>query len=157
MGEYNFLQKKKNKKGGPNNFMQLAKIRREAKILLEDLDIYQESNEAFAHWEKLKKNRTYICELCGKECITHLHHLNTSLRPKFVFYGFKNITFWMDEKSIPFGPQAIVDTYLAHYGIDNIIQTTKYYSVERDELMELCPSCHGKQHRKYPEYPEGWL
>lgn len=117
------------------------------KILLES-DIYFRSNQAYEYWERLKKEKNFICEACGKEGFTHYHHIDKTLRPEDLFYGFDHINFWADKKSILFGPKAVFDYFINYYGVENINKSVKYYSVARNELMELCPSCHRKIHSK---------
>jgi hypothetical protein len=120
----------------------------DAKRILEKMDIYIRSCEATDHWESLKAQKTHICELCGKDCATHYHHIDTTLRPKSLFGGFKYMRFWAKDSAIPLGPEEVLKYYLSYYGIENIEKSTKYFSVSRNELIELCPSCHKRMHTK---------
>ena len=118
----------------------------QAIFILMESDIYVKLNRAYKHWQRLKKYKYLVCELCGKECLTGYHHIDKTLRPKVLFYGFNHTNFWVDEKVVPLGPKALFDSFIDHCGIDNLNKSIEYFSVERNELMELCPPCHLKIH-----------
>jgi hypothetical protein len=121
----------------------------EANKLLKAEEIYDKYYEAIGHWIKLKETKTGQCQMC-KEYFekTLFHHLDKTLKPKErTWYGRYLYIPWATDKSILLGAKAVLNEFLKRLNDKEIERTIVYYSVTRDQLLEVCSGCHMNIHR----------
>jgi ferredoxin len=119
-------------------------------LLFQKTSIYKNYIEACINWDNLKSEKIMKCSQCGKVCLTHLHHLDKTARPKTVIdLGEKIYVYAISSHDILLGAETVLFRYLQKNEKD-LLASTRYFGVSSDEVIELCSSCHRKQHSKNP-------
>jgi hypothetical protein len=113
--------------------------------ILQEHPLYILHIEALANWSEIQRSRTGICQKCFEEAKTHFHHKNKNLIPENP--RSMPIEIWyLPVKDIMYlKPQKIIENIIKKFELDKQI---KYFGVSRDEVIELCPKCHRKEHSK---------
>ena len=148
-GRYSGISPKEKEARAERKFM-VEELREDyvniANSIIEEKDWYIEHKNALEMWAYIQSTRTNICIICSEECKTHFHHIDKTLRPKYPVSGEAHIG-WANADDILEGVHAIVVAY-ENKMLDSIIESTKYFGVTRNEVMELCPKCHRGKHSK---------
>ena len=120
-----------------------------ANELLKAEEIYTKYYEAMKHWISLKETKTGQCQLCEEYFEkTLFHHLDKTLKPKeLTWYGRYLIIPWATDKSILLGANAVLNEFLKRLNDRDVEKTIAYYSVPRNQLLEVCAKCHRNLHK----------
>jgi len=122
-------------------------LKRANQILLAN-PIYDDYKKSLRNWNYLIKHKKGICEVCGKIGKTDLHHKDKSIKPKKLLKQYHSDIRYVPNEILFKGADSIVEYFLETVGVENIIQSTRYYGVDKSEVEELCRSCHEKKHRR---------
>lgn len=123
------------------------KVIAEANQIWHSTKLYQDLVKANENWDYLKSQKTGACLKCGKECKTHLHHLDKTLIPETVINSHGLDIRYSKDEIILQGANAVAKNFIDNMG-DNPEKTIRYLSVKTDEVIELCPKCHRNMHKK---------
>lgn len=120
----------------------------DANLLLKEESLWFLWHYACINWTRLHKIKTGVCKHCGETKQTYLHHLDPTLKPPKLFYNGKNnseLQILYDRRGK--SAREIYQDFLRKYS-DLIFQTIRYYSINENEVIELCAKCHAKEHRE---------
>lgn len=114
-------------------------------LLLQQHILFKKHLLAIINWQELQAKKTGVCSVCKKDCKTHLHHKDTSLRPDSPRSTQLEIWYLPVKDIMYLSPDEIIENTLERFEVEKQI---KYFGVNWSEVDELCPACHKKQHAK---------
>ena len=113
--------------------------------LLRDHPLYIKHVEALVNWEEIQASRTGICSKCFVEAKTHFHHKDKTLIPE-ILRSIPLEIWYVPVKDIMYSTLSeIIENVLKKFEIEKNIA---YFGVSKKNVVELCPTCHRKEHKK---------